>query len=177
MVIIGPAESDIQMLPPTVAEFHTLNDARNASQLVRNKSPASQPSGGHKLVQMPDRARRADLETPSIGHQAGPAKLCEIDQSAHGGLWLRKQPRPPGQPRIAGAPVGTRSIGGSADDVHDGVEIHPGLPGIRCQALLGRPTVSFPRSEKRFGHFMFAGWLFAQPLLGDQFGTTRFGRW
>jgi len=40
MVIIGPAGSDMQMLPPTVAEFHTLNDARNASQLVRNKLPA-----------------------------------------------------------------------------------------------------------------------------------------
>ena len=40
MVIIGPAGSDMQMLPPAVAEFHTLNDARNASQLVRNKLPA-----------------------------------------------------------------------------------------------------------------------------------------
>src|ERR1700739_1100021 len=46
MVIIGPAGNAIQMLPPTVAAFHTLNDARNASQLVRNKLPASQPSGG-----------------------------------------------------------------------------------------------------------------------------------
>ena len=35
IVIIGPAGSDMQMLPPTVAEFHTLNDARKASQLVR----------------------------------------------------------------------------------------------------------------------------------------------
>ena len=42
MVIIGPAGSAMQMLPPTVAEFHTLNDARKASQLVgeqRRRAP------------------------------------------------------------------------------------------------------------------------------------------
>src|SRR3954469_22868086 len=30
--IIGPAGNDMQMLPPTVAVFHTLNDARNELQ-------------------------------------------------------------------------------------------------------------------------------------------------
>ena len=46
MVIIGPAGSDMHMLPPTVAEFHTLNDARKASQLVLSSDPASQSAGG-----------------------------------------------------------------------------------------------------------------------------------
>ena len=44
-VIIGPAGSDMQMLPPTVAEFHTLNDARNASQPVWISGAARQLSG------------------------------------------------------------------------------------------------------------------------------------
>ena len=46
MVIIGPARNDMQMLPPTVAEFHTLNDARKASQLVLSSDAASQSAGG-----------------------------------------------------------------------------------------------------------------------------------
>jgi len=41
-VIIGPAGNDMQILPPTVAEFHTLNDARNASQQVASSDPARQ---------------------------------------------------------------------------------------------------------------------------------------
>ena len=45
MVIIGPAGSDMQMLPPTVAVFHTLNDARKASQLVRNSGAARHSFG------------------------------------------------------------------------------------------------------------------------------------
>jgi hypothetical protein len=46
MVIIGPAGNDMQMLPPTVAEFHTLNDARKAPQLALSSDPASQSAGG-----------------------------------------------------------------------------------------------------------------------------------
>ena len=46
MVIIGPAGNDMHMLPPTVAEFHTLNDARKASQLVLSSDPARQSPGG-----------------------------------------------------------------------------------------------------------------------------------
>jgi hypothetical protein len=33
-------------LPPTVAEFHTLNDARKAPQLALSSDPASQSAGG-----------------------------------------------------------------------------------------------------------------------------------
>jgi hypothetical protein len=45
MVIIGPAGNAMHMLPPTVAEFHTLNDARKASQLVLSSDPARQSPG------------------------------------------------------------------------------------------------------------------------------------
>jgi hypothetical protein len=44
-VIIGPAGSDITMLPPTVAEFQILNEAKNASQLVRSSGPTLQSFG------------------------------------------------------------------------------------------------------------------------------------
>src|ERR1700735_2234583 len=45
IVIIGPAGNDMQMLPPTVAVFHILNEARKASQLVAKSSEAHQLSG------------------------------------------------------------------------------------------------------------------------------------
>ena len=45
MVIIGPAGRDMQMFPPTVAAFHTLKEARNASQLVVNSGAAGQSAG------------------------------------------------------------------------------------------------------------------------------------
>ena len=43
--IIGPAGSDMQMLPPTVAAFQILNDARNELQHWWN-SAAAVHSGG-----------------------------------------------------------------------------------------------------------------------------------
>src|SRR5829696_9208018 len=53
IVIIGPAGSDMQMLPPTVAEFHTLNEARKASQHVASRAPQSQLLGGGKEYRSP----------------------------------------------------------------------------------------------------------------------------
>jgi len=44
-VIIGPAGSAMQMLPPTVAAFQILNDARKASQLVRTSAAAGHSAG------------------------------------------------------------------------------------------------------------------------------------
>jgi hypothetical protein len=38
--IIGPAGKDMQMLPPIVAAFQILNDARNASQHWRSSGAA-----------------------------------------------------------------------------------------------------------------------------------------
>ncbi len=43
--IIGPAGSDMQMLPPTVAAFQILNDARNALQHSRNSGAARHSPG------------------------------------------------------------------------------------------------------------------------------------
>ena len=43
--IIGPAGSDMQMLPPTVASFQILKEARKARQQWRNSGAAVQSGG------------------------------------------------------------------------------------------------------------------------------------
>ena len=43
--IIGPAGSDMQMFPPTVASFQILNEARNDRQHWRNSGAAVQSGG------------------------------------------------------------------------------------------------------------------------------------
>ena len=48
--ISEPAGNDMQMLPPTVAAFQTLNDASNASQHILNRGAAFQFAGASKWV-------------------------------------------------------------------------------------------------------------------------------
>ena len=43
--IIGPAGSDMQMFPPTVASFQILNEERNDRQHWRNSGAAVQSGG------------------------------------------------------------------------------------------------------------------------------------
>lgn len=45
-VIMGPAGRDIQILPPTVAALQTLNEDRNASQLLVKSGAAIHSVGG-----------------------------------------------------------------------------------------------------------------------------------
>src|SRR4051812_34837009 len=71
MVIIGPAGSDMQTLPPTVAEFQTLNDARNASQLIRNSGAATQSAGASnayrsRMVHMAPISKPSPAATRSV---------------------------------------------------------------------------------------------------------------
>ena len=92
MVIIGPAGRDMQMLPPTVAVFHTLNDARKASQLVVNSGAARQSSGAVERVEVADRAHRADLEARVGGDQPVPAERHQVDEAAQVRLLVGEQP-------------------------------------------------------------------------------------
>src|ERR1700722_6856441 len=64
--IIGPAGSDIQRLPPTVAVFHILKEARNARQhwLIRG---AASHSGGH--------ARASSCATVQVAAIVSPVSL------------------------------------------------------------------------------------------------------
>jgi hypothetical protein len=81
VVIIGPAGSDMQLLPPTVALFHTLNDARNTSQQMGNKAAAGQFRGG-EVVQVPGCTGGANLQAVGGGHLAGPTQAGQVDQPA-----------------------------------------------------------------------------------------------
>src|SRR6186713_1442967 len=47
--IIGPAGSDMQILPPTVDAFQILNPARKLSQQCRNSEAACQSAGAVNL--------------------------------------------------------------------------------------------------------------------------------
>ena len=59
----APAGSDMQMLPPTVAAFQILNDARNAvAALVGTAARPSIPAGASKSMQLDDPAGRGDLQ-------------------------------------------------------------------------------------------------------------------
>src|ERR1700742_1604124 len=61
--IIGPAGSDMQMLPPTVAVFHILNEARNARQHSLIKGTASQ-SGGQAIASSSATLQVAAIDNP-----------------------------------------------------------------------------------------------------------------
>ena len=70
--IIGPAGSDMQMLPPTVAVFQILNEARNARQHwpisgARSSRPASEAASSSAIVQVAAIRRpcSSDLERPA----------------------------------------------------------------------------------------------------------------
>src|ERR1700752_2149645 len=61
--IIGPAGSDMQILPPTVAVFQILNEARNARQhwLIRG---AAIQSGGQDIASSWASEQVAAIESP-----------------------------------------------------------------------------------------------------------------
>src|ERR1700752_4759535 len=70
--IIGPAGSDMQILPPTVAVFQILNEARNARQhwLIRGEAIHS---GGQGSASSCATVQVADIDNPaslivSAGH-------------------------------------------------------------------------------------------------------------
>ena len=113
-VIIGPAGSDMQMLPPTVAEFQTLNEDRNASQLFAKRVPAVQSPGGAKAY----RSRIvhvAPISRPVAARDEGiPAQRRQVDQAAQARLLHGEQPRTAREPRIAVAPVRAGPIGAVA---------------------------------------------------------------
>jgi hypothetical protein len=94
-VIIGPAGKDMQMLPATVAEFHTLNDARKASQLVLSSDPASQSSGASNSYSFLMVQVGPDIQAVGGGGNLLPAKRQDIDQPAYERLLLLEQPRAP----------------------------------------------------------------------------------
>ena len=78
--IIGPAGSDMQMLPPTVAAFQILNEARKARQHwsnQRRRGPFGRPSRADRVAR-PCRWRRSPGRPPQVVSGGQPS--VEIDQ-------------------------------------------------------------------------------------------------
>ena len=119
------------MLPPTVALFHTLNDARKASQLVANSGAARQSSGAAKAYRSAHGAHGADLEAVVGGSQGVPAERNQVDEAAQVGLLVGEQPRSARQPGVALAPVAARLLGWPSNDLGDGVYVHVNDPSTQ----------------------------------------------
>ena len=140
IVIIGPAGSDMQMLPPTVAEFHTLNEARNASQLVVNSGAARQSIRRRERIQVSDGARGTDLQTGLARHQGVPAQRREIDEAAQARAVAPENSHvPPANQASPSRQSRSRPIRRSPNHVGDGVEIHGRTPGRKVVVLATDP--------------------------------------
>ena len=102
----------MQMLPPTVAAFQILNEARKELQQSCTSGRAVHSRGGGEVIQLGDLAGRGDFETVGGHAQRRPVQRIEIDQGVGRELRLGKQPGAAGEPGIAVAPC----VIWSADD-------------------------------------------------------------
>ena len=104
--IIGPAGSARQMFPPTVAAFHTLNEAEQGrcstgGSAARAAPPAAPPSA----VQLSQGARRGDLQPVAPAASDGQPNAGHVDQPGAVRLRLGEQPGAAGQRRVARPPA------------------------------------------------------------------------
>jgi hypothetical protein len=118
----------MQMLPPTVAAFQILNDARKCvAALTQERRSAPLGCCGGKPEQLCDPARRRDLD-PSLGYlPCRPIQLIEIDQGVSGDLRLRKQPSSSSQPGVTIAPLGDFIRRGRSLYLRNRIKVHDGL--------------------------------------------------
>src|SRR5215207_3084435 len=93
--IIGPAGKDMQMLPPTVAVFQTLNDARNAWQHWRI-SGAAVHSGGASRASNCAIVQVGDIWSPCSSTTSGAqSKPCRSSSRRRCGCGSEKSQVPP----------------------------------------------------------------------------------
>ena len=142
--IIGPAGNDMQRLPPTVAVFQILNEARNARQhwLIRG---AASHSGGQARASSCATVQVAAIVSPvSPIVSAGHFKIGKIDQPRQMDLRFREQPGPAREPSIACRPNGQLLPRLRAGNLFDGVQIHGYASAFNEMHLsvrsLARPT-------------------------------------
>ena len=120
--IIGPAGSDRQMLPPTVATLCTLNEPSSASQHCR-ASAAPRARGrraGRQRASSASVQVAAMLRPSSVSVSGGQPKRVQVEQPAQPRLRLGEQPGAAAEPGVAVPPGGVR--GGR--EVGDGVQVH-----------------------------------------------------
>ena len=182
-VIIGPAGRDMQMLPPTVAEFHTLNEARNASQLVVISRAADQSAGAEnayssRIVHIAPISRPASLAV-----RRAPAERHQVDESPQFRLLVGEQPGSAREEGVAGTPVCPGRIGWLPDHFGDGVDVQitsllefnglwaPRRCGPRHS---GRPSIRRSRARSRLPEsWRPRGW---QPRIGRWRSLEKGGR-
>ena len=104
--IIGPAGNDMQRLPPTVAVFQILNEARKARQHWLISGEAIHSGGQGQRIELRDRAGGRDGQAGLADGQRRPFEIGEIDQPRQMGLRFREQPGPAREPGIACRPNG-----------------------------------------------------------------------
>ena len=122
--IIGPAGNDMQRLPPTVAVFQILKEARNARQHWSISGEAIHSGGQGNASSCCDGAGCGDGQACFADGQRRPFEIREIDQSREVGLRLREQPGSAGEPRIACRPNGQLLPALRVRHLFDGVQIH-----------------------------------------------------
>ena len=126
--IIGPAGRPLQRLPPTVAMFQILNEARNARQHCSNSGAASASQRPPEAVELGDGAGRGDLQCPVRPVvERLPARAAQIHQAPQMRLRLGEQIRAPAQPGVARPPGLTAA---RVNHGHHCVQVHvsPRLP-------------------------------------------------
>jgi len=85
----------MQILPPTVAAFQILNEARRALQQARISGAATHSRGASKRLELGDAQVALDVEPGGRGLQRGPAEMAEIDQRVGLGFGSENSHVPP----------------------------------------------------------------------------------
>ena len=119
--VIGPAGSDRQMFPPTVATFCTLNEPSSASQHCRASSAAGARAGraGRQRASSASVQVAAMLSPSSVSVSGGQPKACRSSRRrSRGWGWENSQVPPPSQASPSRQPRRGRLVAG------DGVQVH-----------------------------------------------------
>ncbi len=121
--------SDMQMLPPTVAVFQILNEARNARQHWPIRGAAVHSTGSDAdssaaIVQV------AAIRRPVRSSRWRPVEAAEIDQAVQMRLRLREQP---GATASQASPSASAATGRrrAADHLLDRVQVHDSFKSLR----------------------------------------------
>ncbi len=86
--IIGPAGSDMQRLPPTVAVFQILKEAEEGAATLADQRSCEPVGRAGEAIELRDGAGRGNAEMALGDRQCGPFQIGEIDQPRQVRLWF-----------------------------------------------------------------------------------------
>ena len=122
--IIGPAGNDMQRLPPTVAVFQILKEARNARQHWLIRGAASHSGGQASASSCATVQVAAIVSSVSPIVSAGHLRSVRSISRRQMDLRFREQPGPAREPSIACRPNGQLRPRLRVSNFGDGVQIH-----------------------------------------------------